>query len=265
MASTSEASTTSTWATGAPSSPSGPRTSPTSMSCWPRTYSPWSPVPAATTASWPTTYGPGTPTGSGCTGRTAARLPYDRFVACVQNHDQVGNRMLGERLTELVDTDGLKLAAAALLTSPFVPMLFMGEEYVEPARFPYFVSHTEPELVDAVRTGRAAEFAGFAWQGEPPDPQAQATFDAARIDVALARGHGTHAAVFALYRELIAVRAEIPLLHRPDAPDPATTLVPGHETIVLHRSLRDAAVLVAVNADPRMVEVVVPAAPGPWQ
>jgi maltooligosyltrehalose trehalohydrolase len=197
-------------------------------------------------------------------GRPARDLPYDRFVACVQNHDQVGNRMMGERLSELVDLEGLKFAAAALLTSPFVPMLFMGEEHADPAPFPYFVSHTEPALVEAVRTGRADEFADFAWQGETPDPQAQETFDSARIDVSLAHGGGAHAAVFALYRELIATRAEVALLHRSDAPDPVTTLVPGHEAIALHRQDGDDALVVAINADPEPIEVVVPSAPGPW-
>lgn len=198
-------------------------------------------------------------------GRPARDLPYDRFVACVQNHDQVGNRMMGERLSELVDFEGLKLAAAALLTAPFVPLLFMGEEHADPAPFPYFVSHTDPELVEAVRTGRAAEFADFKWQGEPPDPQAQETFDSARIDVSLARGGGAHAALFSLYRDLIAIRSEVPLLHRPDAPDPDTTRIAGHEAIALHRRDGDDAVVVAVNADTRAVEVVVADAPGPWE
>jgi maltooligosyltrehalose trehalohydrolase len=198
-------------------------------------------------------------------GRPARDLPYDRFVACVQNHDQVGNRMMGERLSELVDLEGLKLAAAALLTSPFVPMLFMGEEHADPAPFPYFVSHTEPALVEAVRTGRADEFADFAWQGETPDPQAQETFDSARIDVSLAHEEGAHATLFRLYRELIATRAEVALLHRSDAPDPVTTLVPGHEAIALHRRDGDDALVVAINADPEPIEVVVPSAPGPWE
>ncbi len=198
-------------------------------------------------------------------GRPARDLPYDRFVACVQNHDQVGNRMMGERLSELVDTEGLKLAAAALLTSPFVPMLFMGEEHADPAPFPYFVSHTEPELVEAVQKGRAAEFADFAWQGETPDPQAETTFASAKLEVSLAKGSGRHGALFDLYRQLIAVRTEVPLLHRPDAPDPVTASVPGHEAISLHRRDGDEAVVVAINADDRPVEVVVPDAVGPWQ
>jgi maltooligosyltrehalose trehalohydrolase len=144
-------------------------------------------------------------------------------------------------------------------------MLFMGEEHADPAPFPYFVSHTEPALVEAVRTGRADEFADFAWQGETPDPQAQETFDSARIDVSLAHEEGAHATLFRLYRELIATRAEVALLHRSDAPDPVTTLVPGHEAIALHRRDGDDALVVAINADPEPIEVVVPSAPGPWE
>ncbi|HEY5542871.1 MAG TPA: hypothetical protein VIM04_06415, partial [Candidatus Binatia bacterium] len=82
------------------------------------------------------------------------------------NHDQVGNRMLGERLSQLVSFEALKLAAGAVILSPFIPLLFMGEEYGEEAPFQYFISHSDPQLVDAVRDGRRQEFAAFSWQGE---------------------------------------------------------------------------------------------------
>jgi maltooligosyltrehalose trehalohydrolase len=103
------------------------------------------------------------------------------FVVCSQNHDQVGNRMLGDRLATLLDPDQLKLAASCLLLSPFVPLLFMGEEYGETRPFPYFIHHSDPDLVEAVRRGRKHEFAAFAWKDEPPDPQSEETFAAARI------------------------------------------------------------------------------------
>ena len=197
-------------------------------------------------------------------GRPARDVPYDRFVACVQNHDQVGNRMLGERLAELTDLEGCKLAAAALLTSPFVPMLFMGEEYADPAPFRYFVSHSDPDLIDAVRTGRREEFAAFAWQGEAPDPQAQETFDASQLDLSLAHAGGRHTYLHTCYRELIALRRRLDLLHRPDAPDLDVIPVPGRQTLALHRSDGAAAVAVVINAEPDSVEVAIPAAPGMW-
>ncbi|MFP4634466.1 MAG: malto-oligosyltrehalose trehalohydrolase [Nitriliruptoraceae bacterium] len=198
-------------------------------------------------------------------GRAAPDVAYDRFVACVQNHDQVGNRRLGERLGELTDLEGCKLAAATLLTAPFVPMLFMGEEYAEPARFGYFVSHTDPDLVEAVRRGRREEFAAFDWQGEAPDPQAESTFLDSRIDVRLAQADGAHGLLFACYRELIALRRDLALLRRPDAPDPDTVSVPGHRAIALHRVDDRQAVVVAINAEDREVEVVVPDAAGDWK
>ena len=198
-------------------------------------------------------------------GRPGREVPYDRFVVCVQNHDQVGNRMLGERLTALTDRAGLEVAAATLLTSPYVPMLWMGEEYAEPAPFQYFVSHGDPDLVEAVRTGRREEFATFAWQGEAPDPQSEATFRRSTLDLGLARDGGRHQAVFELYRELLALRRALPVLHDPAGHDVDATLVPGAQAIGLHRAGPLGEVVVAINAEDRDLEVVLAHAPGPWQ
>ena len=198
-------------------------------------------------------------------GRPAPDVAYDRFVVCVQNHDQVGNRMRGERLTALTDRAGLEVAAAALLTGPHVPMLWMGEEYAEPAPFRYFVSHTDPDLIAAVRTGRREEFAAFAWQGEAPDPQDEATFTASVLDLDLATDGGAHQAMFSLYRELIALRRALPVLHDPGGRDVEVTVVPGAQAVALHRAGPLGEVVVAINAEDRDVEVVLPHAPGPWR
>jgi maltooligosyltrehalose trehalohydrolase len=120
----------------------------------------------------------------------------------VQNHDQVGNRAAGERLAALVEPPALRLAAAILLLSPYVPLLFMGEEHGETAPFLYFVSHGDPELIAAVREGRRRGFAAFGWQGEVPDPQAEATFEASRPRWDRAE-EGSGAALRALYRALL--------------------------------------------------------------
>jgi maltooligosyltrehalose trehalohydrolase len=98
-------------------------------------------------------------------------LPPEAFVVCVQNHDQIGNRLRGDRLTTLVSPQAARLAAALLLLSPHVPLVFMGEEYGETRPFLYFTDHGDPALVDAVRKGRRAEFARFGWTEDPPDPQ----------------------------------------------------------------------------------------------
>ncbi|MBT1701425.1 malto-oligosyltrehalose trehalohydrolase [Fulvivirgaceae bacterium PWU4] len=101
---------------------------------------------------------------------------YSQFVVFAQNHDQVGNRFLGDRLTAQLSFEALKLVAAVCLLSPHVPLLFMGEEYGEKNPFQYFISHTDKELVEQVRAGRKKEFAYFNLEGEAPDPQAEETF-----------------------------------------------------------------------------------------
>lgn len=138
-------------------------------------------------------------------GNSTAGIERQRFIVCSQNHDQIGNRMLGERLSTLTDFETLKLTAAAVLLSPFTPLLFMGEEYGETAPFQYFVSHTDPDLVEAVRRGRREEFAAFAWHGECPDPQSEATFLRSKIDPRL-RDSGRHEVLHAFYTELLRLR-----------------------------------------------------------
>ena len=138
-------------------------------------------------------------------GRPASDVPADRFVVAVQNHDQTGNRARGERLAALVPPEALRLAAALLLLSPYVPLLFMGEEHGETNPFLYFVSHGDPALVEAVREGRRREFEAFAWSGEVPDPQAERTFEASRPLWERAET-GEGARLRALYRDLLRLR-----------------------------------------------------------
>jgi maltooligosyltrehalose trehalohydrolase len=109
-------------------------------------------------------------------GASSAGIPGDKFVAFNQNHDQIGNRVKGERLSMLVSFSKQKLAAAALMLSPYLPLLFMGEEYGEDTPFFYFISHSDKELIKAVREGRKKEFEGYKWNTEPADPQDEDTF-----------------------------------------------------------------------------------------
>jgi maltooligosyltrehalose trehalohydrolase len=137
-------------------------------------------------------------------------LPYSRFVTFTQNHDQVGNRMLGERLSVLLPFDSLKLAAAALLLSPFVPLLFMGEEYGESNPFLFFCSFEDPGLINAVREGRKQEFADFHRVGIAPDPQSAQTFEASFLSWDLRQEN--NAALRAWYRHLISFRKARPAM-----------------------------------------------------
>lgn len=141
-------------------------------------------------------------------GSSSLGLPAHRFIVFAQNHDQVGNRLLGERLTQLLSFEALKLAAGVIILSPFIPLLFMGEEYGEVAPFQYFISHSDPKLVDAVRRGRREEFSGFRWQAEPPDPQSEATFQRSRLNHSL-RQKENHRVLWEFYRELLRLRRKI--------------------------------------------------------
>jgi maltooligosyltrehalose trehalohydrolase len=146
-------------------------------------------------------------------GSSVAGQDRSRFVVCIQNHDQVGNRALGERLDVLVTPAARRLAAALLLLCPGTPLLFMGEEYGETRPFPFFCSFSDPQLVEAVRSGRRREFAelAFEWGETIPDPQSEATFDSARLTWNWPAG-SSHAQLRTLYRDLLQVRRESPAL-----------------------------------------------------
>ena len=140
-------------------------------------------------------------------GNSPHGITASHFVVCNQNHDQVGNRAEGERLSSLVNFEALKLAAGVTLLSPFVPLLFMGEEYGETAPFQYFISHLDTGLVEAVRRGRREEFAAFGWRGVVPDPQDEATFRRSHLQHSL-REQEPHATLLHFYRELIELRKQ---------------------------------------------------------
>jgi maltooligosyltrehalose trehalohydrolase len=138
-------------------------------------------------------------------GNSAAGIAQSRFVVFSQNHDQVGNRAQGERLTQLVDFESLKLAAGVTLLSPFVPLLFMGEEYGETHPFLYFTNHSSPELNEGVRKGRGEEFAAFGWGDDFPDPGDEGTFKRCVLNWA-AQETEPHRTLRRFYKTLMGIR-----------------------------------------------------------
>jgi maltooligosyltrehalose trehalohydrolase len=143
------------------------------------------------------------------------RIPGHRFVAYLQNHDQIGNRARGDRLTATLSPSLLRVGAVLLFTAPFTPMLFMGEEWAARTPWQFFTSHPEPELASAVARGRKAEFAAHGWpEDEVPDPQDPQTFLRSRLDWG-ELGKPDHAEMFAFYKRLIALRKD-----RADLSDP---------------------------------------------
>ncbi len=168
-------------------------------------------------------------------GRPVEDLPRDRFVTFLQNHDQIGNRARGERITALTSTDRVAVGAALSLLSPTTPMLFQGEEWGASAPFLYFTDHEEPELAEAVRQGRRSEFAAFGWAPEDvPDPQAPETFERSRLDWD-ELAEGDHAKLLDWYRTLLDLRRHWPDLVMAGPWATATTVDEAAATIVVHR------------------------------
>ncbi len=178
-------------------------------------------------------------------GRPPVGLHGAQFVVAAQNHDQVGNRARGERLGHLVSPGRVRIAAALLLTAPFVPLLFQGEEWAASTPFLYVTDHEDPDLGRAVSEGRRQEFAAFGWAPEEvPDPQDPATFAASvlRWDEL---GSPGHADVLGWYRALIALRRSRPGLGAGALDDVDVTFDEDARWLVAHR--RAAGVSVAVN------------------
>jgi maltooligosyltrehalose trehalohydrolase len=190
--------------------------------------------------------------------------PGQQFIVFSQNHDQIGNRMLGERTSDLVHFETRKLMAGAVMVAPYLPMLFMGEEYSEPHPFLYFVSHTDPELVAAVRKGRKEEFAAFHIEGEAPDPQSQETFNQSKLQWSLVTEE-PHTTMLTYYKALIELRKRHPALSNPDRKNLDVRMDEQTQTLQLHRWHEDAHVLCFMNFSQQNQEVIIPPLKQSWQ
>ena len=180
-------------------------------------------------------------------------IPASRLVVADQNHDQIGNRATGERMGEMVDADHLAVAAVLTLTSPFTPMLFMGEEWGASTPWQFFTSHPEPELGKATAEGRIKEFEQMGWDPDVvPDPQDPATFQRSKLDWDELE-QPDHARLLALYRSLLQLRRERPELTDPRFATTRCTCNESERTVVIQRG----ALRVVVNlADtPAQIEV----------
>src|SRR6267143_1332175 len=184
-------------------------------------------------------------------GTPAAHLRPRHFVVCAQNHDQIGNRASGERLTTLTDEGGVRAAAAVVALQPALPLYFQGEEWGAREPFQYFISHTDPALVEAVRKGRREEFKDFTWT-DVPDPFAEETFRASRID----RGRKDERAL-QWHKALLKLRREHPAL-QDDSRKSVRASAQG-KVLLMQRG----AVLVAAAFDAQPSEARLP--PGRWR
>jgi maltooligosyltrehalose trehalohydrolase len=188
-------------------------------------------------------------------GRPGPDLRAEQCVVCIQNHDQIGNRLLGERLGTTVAFEQEKLAAGLTCLPAFIPLLFMGQEYGDPAPFQYFISHGDPALLEAIQRGRREEFASFGWSDDAPDPASPATLERCILQPELAES-GRHAVLQRLYRHLLKLRAELVT----DAPDEALAL--EARRVLLVRRGRRAWMAFCFSDTTQMITVPVP--PGSW-
>ncbi|MBB5826197.1 malto-oligosyltrehalose trehalohydrolase [Micromonospora carbonacea] len=180
------------------------------------------------------------------------RVPGHRFVAYLQNHDQIGNRATGDRISATLSPALLRVGATLLLTGPFTPMLFMGEEWAASTPWQFFTSHPEPELATAVAAGRRREFAAHGWPpGDVPDPQDRQTFVRSRLDWA-ELDKPEHRRMHEFYRRLIALRKS-----DPDLSDPRLDAVDvrhGDQFLVMRRGER----MVVANLAGRPQRITLP-------
>jgi maltooligosyltrehalose trehalohydrolase len=146
-------------------------------------------------------------------GRPPGALSQHRFLGYIQTHDQVGNRAIGDRISHVAGMDRAKIAAAIVLLSPFVPMLFQGEEWAASSPFLYFADHDDPELARLVSEGRKKEFSAFVWDPKSiPDPESAATFEASKLKWEEVT-RPAHAEMLEWYRALIRLRRSTPCLN----------------------------------------------------
>ena len=149
-------------------------------------------------------------------GRAVEGLSAHHFMGFIQNHDQVGNRAKGDRLEQVIGRDLSKVAAGLVLTAPFIPMLFMGEEYAASTPFQYFADHEDPAMAKAVSEGRSREFAAFGWRPEEiPDPEKMETFERSKLEWDEVQ-QGEHGEMLDWYKRLIHLRRTSPSLNDGD-------------------------------------------------
>lgn len=182
---------------------------------------------------------------------------YGQFVVFSQNHDQVGNRMAGDRLTTQLTFEQLKLCAAAVLLAPQVPMLFMGEEWGETNPFQYFISHTDEKLVEMVRAGRKKEFSYFNWQGKIPDPQSEETFKQCVLSWDLT-GDPNRRKLIDLYKTLITLRRTRAALQNDSRADVKVHHDEGSDIIAIERKGGGDRVVLVLNFTKETAPFAVP-------
>ncbi len=197
-------------------------------------------------------------------GNSAKDQPAHQFVVFSQTHDQIGNRILGDRLSKIVDFEALKLAAATVLISPYIPFLFMGEEYGEESPFLYFVSHSDENLIEAIRKDKQQEFKIFEGRGEFQDPQSPDSFQKCKLNWEKQTA-GKHKILWEWHQHLIKLRRTIPALKKLDKTSLEVSSIEAEKILFLRRWTDDSQIFCILNFNKQQV-IFNPALPqGNWQ
>ncbi|MBK8252300.1 MAG: 1,4-alpha-glucan branching protein GlgB [Polyangiaceae bacterium] len=197
-------------------------------------------------------------------GKSSAHLPAESMVVFSQNHDQVGNRTLGERLITLAGVEKAKLAAAVTLLSPYVPLLFMGEEYGETAPFCYFTDFHNPALVKDVEAGRIVALAPFHFAGVAPNPQERATFVSSQL-TSSTNGPTQAGVLRRYYQTLLKLRREVPAFAQSSKQDLSAVAFADEQVVLLRRWTDSSQALAVFSFQSAPVEVTLPVPHGTWQ
>ncbi len=190
-------------------------------------------------------------------GKSTEGIPGEKFLVCLQNHDQIGNRMLGERMGQLISFEMLKVAAGLTFISPFTPLMFMGEEYGEKSPFLYFIDHQDPALVEAVREGRKSEFAAFHNKGEAPDPKSETTFQTSTLPWSRLREEHSQA-LLSYYRKWIFLRKTNSVLRHGIRENMIVEKLDDDHGLIINRWHESFQLLVICNLSPNSLNLILP-------
>lgn len=177
-------------------------------------------------------------------GMSSRDIPANKFIVFSQTHDTTGNRMLGERLCHLTSLEASKLAAGTILLSPYIPLLFMGEEYAETNPFCYFIDHSDMQLIETVRHGRIKEFEDFLWNQEPPKPEEKSTFLSSQLSWSLLDKE-PHQTMFEYYKMLIHLRKTLDAFQVTKHGLECNQIQPN--LLIIKRTYRNSKVLLLMN------------------
>jgi len=197
-------------------------------------------------------------------GNSAASQPAHQFLVFSQTHDQIGNRILGDRLSKIVGFEALKVAAGTVLISPYIPFLFMGEEYGEEAPFLYFVSHSDENLIEAIRKDKQQEFKIFEDRGEFQDPQSPDTFQNCKLNWEK-QTQGKHKILWEWHQHLIKLRRTIPALKKLDKNSLEVSSIEADKILFLRRWTDDSQIFCIINFNKQEVAFTDALPQGNWK